>query len=211
MSENSEVWQLRADQAQVARLFGRGCSMLKPMRGLHLALLIACAAVATLWYLVQLRKECGRRPLSDCVWEAIGWPGTASDRRERVKQQRGPEPSKGEDFWTPRWPWSSANKCKALEDLLRDEIRSSQDVGALTRNIESEIFQLLEIIHVHYGQLQRADCWDNYLLSKSLRRIPQCIKLHEEREQVRRKVASLREKQGSLEEFRQLKCRVANS
>jgi hypothetical protein len=61
----------------------------------------------------------------------------------------------------------------------------------LLPRIENDMRQLERAYQSAQAQLNRADCWDQFLFSKTLRRTPQCVQLYNQVDTARRQLADL--------------------
>lgn len=81
--------------------------------------------------------------------------------------------------------------CYQLEQRLVQETQR----GTLTRDqlprIEQELRQLDRAAQLAQQQLERSDCYDYFLFSKTLRRTRQCVELSGQADQAKRRVADL--------------------
>src|SRR5262249_34212025 len=67
------------------------------------------------------------------------------------------------------------NICQQLEQRLVGETQSSGQGRELLPKIESDMRGLERSYQAAQMQLNRADCWDQFLFSKTLRRTQRCI------------------------------------
>ncbi len=89
----------------------------------------------------------------------------------------------------PQQPGQRANVCVQLETRLVDAQRGAA-TDQLPR-IEGEFRQLERTHQQAQSQLERSDCYDYWLFSKTLRRTKQCIDLAGQAESSKRKLAEL--------------------
>jgi len=83
-----------------------------------------------------------------------------------------------------------SNLCLQLEQRLVGEQGGSQGRELLPK-IENDMRQIERAYQSAQLQLDRSNCWDQFLFSKTLRRSPQCIDLNSQVENARRRLADL--------------------
>jgi hypothetical protein len=81
--------------------------------------------------------------------------------------------------------------CLQLEQRLVGETQSGSQGRELLPKIEGDMRQLERAYQTAQIQLDRANCWDQFLFSKTLRRTAQCIDLNTQMESARRRLAEL--------------------
>ncbi len=130
------------------------------------------------------------------------WPWSNSEPERRPPIPREPvfRPAEPEDGQPPDQPvapppsanWSTKNPiCLQLEQrLVQDSQRTSQSRQALP-NIEAQIRQVDQIYQQSDNDLERGNCYDYFLFSKTLRRTRGCIDLARQKEQAQRRLADL--------------------
>ena len=84
-----------------------------------------------------------------------------------------------------------SNLCLQLEQRLVGETQGGNQGRELLPKIESDMRQLERAYQSAQVQLDRSNCWDQFLFSKTLRRSPQCIDLNSQVENARRRLAEL--------------------
>jgi hypothetical protein len=84
-----------------------------------------------------------------------------------------------------------SNICVQLERRLVTETQGSNQSRDLLPRIENDMRQLERNYEQAQQQLNRADCWDQFLFSKTLRRTPRCVQLAGEVEATRQRLADL--------------------
>jgi hypothetical protein len=85
-----------------------------------------------------------------------------------------------------------SNICVQLERRLVAETQGSNQSRELLPKIENDMRQLERNYQQAQQQLNRAaDCWDQFLFSKTLRRTPRCVQLAGEVEVTRQRLADL--------------------
>jgi Protein of unknown function (DUF2865) len=99
--------------------------------------------------------------------------------------QPGPAP---QPYWGQRAP---SNICLQLEQRLVAETQGSGQNREQLPRIEADLRQTERSLNTAQIQLDRADCWDQFLFSKTLRRTPRCVQLNGEVETMRRRLAEL--------------------
>ncbi|HWB44916.1 MAG TPA: DUF2865 domain-containing protein [Hyphomicrobiaceae bacterium] len=82
------------------------------------------------------------------------------------------------------------NICVQLEQRLVAETQGGASREALPK-LEADIRQLEQSYRVAQAQLNRADCWEQFLFSKTLRRTRQCLQLNNQVESMRYRLAEL--------------------
>lgn len=92
----------------------------------------------------------------------------------------------------PAANWSTKNPiCLQLEQrLIQEGQRTSQSRDALPR-LESEIRQVDQIYQSSERELERRNCFEYFLFSKSLRRTRACVDLSQQKDQAKRQLADL--------------------
>jgi hypothetical protein len=83
------------------------------------------------------------------------------------------------------------NICLQLEQRLVGETQAGGQGRELLPRLESDMRQLEKSYQVAQMQLDRADCWDQFLFSKTLRRTQRCIQLNSDVETSRQRLADL--------------------
>ena len=81
--------------------------------------------------------------------------------------------------------------CVQLERRLVAETQGGNQGRDLLPRIENDMRQLERNHQAAQQQLNRADCWDQFLFSKTLRRTPRCVQLAGEVEASRQRLADL--------------------
>lgn len=81
--------------------------------------------------------------------------------------------------------------CLQLEQRLVDYQRQGSQPQSQLPQIETEFRQLERTLRSGEAQLERSDCYDYFLFSKSLRRTRQCVDLSNQVETSRRRLAEL--------------------
>lgn len=136
--------------------------------------------------------------LAACPVLAQGWwPWSNPETEDRPpipeepvfrEPQRGPPPPQG----PPPADWSTKNPiCLQLEQrLVQDSQRTSQTRQMLPQ-LEAEIRQVDQAYQSSEGELERHNCYEYFLFSKTLRRTRRCIDLDRQREQAKRRLTEL--------------------
>lgn len=138
--------------------------------------------------------------MADAVAQGWGWwPWSQPDPRPTPREPvyRTPpgqlppgQPPPGQ-YQSPGAGQRSSNLCLQLEQRLVAETQGgSQNRDALPK-IESDIRQLDRSYRTAQLQLERSDCWDQFLFSKTLRRTRRCIELNNDVENFRQRLADL--------------------
>jgi len=84
-----------------------------------------------------------------------------------------------------------SNLCLQLEQRLVSETQAANQGRELLPRIESEMRQTERAYRIAQSQLERRDCWDQFLFSKTLRRTSRCINLNAQMENARRRLSEL--------------------
>jgi hypothetical protein len=84
-----------------------------------------------------------------------------------------------------------SNICLQLEQRLVGENQVGTQGREVLPKIENDMRQLERAYQTMQLQLDRSECWDTFLFSKTLRRTPRCIQLNSEVESMRRRLAEL--------------------
>jgi hypothetical protein len=135
------------------------------------------------------------------AWAQSGWwPWSSDDRRPprppepREPVYRGPQ---GPAPWGAQTrppdgaPQAGSSICFQLEQrLVVEGQRGAQGRDALPR-IEGEMRQLDRDLRSATAQLDRSDCFETWLFSRTLRRTRQCVDMANRTEDLRRKLSEL--------------------
>jgi hypothetical protein len=81
--------------------------------------------------------------------------------------------------------------CVQLERRLVTETQGGNQGRELLPKIENDMRQLERNYQIAQQQLNRADCWDQFLFSRTLRRTPKCVQLAGEVDASRQRLADL--------------------
>jgi hypothetical protein len=81
--------------------------------------------------------------------------------------------------------------CVQLERRLVAETQGGNQGRDLLPKIENDMRQLERNYQIAQQQLNRADCWDQFLFSKTLRRTPKCVQLAGDVDASRQRLADL--------------------
>ena len=88
-------------------------------------------------------------------------------------------------------PRGGSNICLQLEQRLVSEGQRGSQSRELLPKIEGDLRAAERTLSRPQSQLDRGDCWESFLFTKSLRRTPQCVNLSSQVETNKRKVADL--------------------
>jgi len=88
-------------------------------------------------------------------------------------------------------PSGPSNICLQLEQRLVLETQGSGGGREMLPRIETEIRDLERSFRSSQIRLDRSDCWDTFLFSKTLRRDPHCRQLNDDVESLRQRLADL--------------------
>lgn len=138
------------------------------------------------------------------AWAQSGWwPWSSDDRRPppRPPEQLRDPVYRGPQAPPPGWgtqtrpndpaPQAGNNICFQLEQrLVVEGQRGAQGRDALPR-IEGEMRQLDRDLRTATAQLDRSDCFETWLFSRTLRRTRQCVDMANRTEDLRRKLSDL--------------------
>lgn len=132
------------------------------------------------------------------------WPWSGDERRPppprppepREPMYRGPQPPPPQ--WAPNSgqpgappPSASNNICLQLEQrLVTEGQRGNQGRDALPR-LEGEMRQIDRDVRTAQAQLDRSDCFETWLFSRTLRRTRQCVDMANRVEDLRRRLSDL--------------------
>jgi hypothetical protein len=138
------------------------------------------------------------------------WPWSKQDDsppvpREPMRQPRGqPPPDQLPPFTPggqppPHPPYASQgggyqdanNICLQLERRLVSEVQGSGQGREMLPKIEADIRDLERSFRLANIRLDRSDCWDTFLFSKTLKRRPDCRQLNDDVENMRQRLADL--------------------
>ncbi len=133
--------------------------------------------------------------LAACPVLAQGWWPWSNSEPDRPPIPREPvyrEPPPPRGAAPPSSNWSTKNPlCLKLEQRLVSEgQRSGQSQNALPR-LQSEIREVNRETRSGEAELERRNCYEYFLFSKSLRRTPRCTKLSRQVEQAKRRLSEL--------------------
>ncbi|HEY7550609.1 MAG TPA: DUF2865 domain-containing protein [Hyphomicrobiaceae bacterium] len=164
--------------------------------------LIAAAVCAALGLAATASEATAQWP-----WQ---WPWSKQDDsppvpREPMRQPRGqPPPDQLPPFTPggqppPHPPYASQgggyqdanNICLQLERRLVSEVQGSGQGREMLPKIEADIRDLERSFRLANIRLDRSDCWDTFLFSKTLKRRPDCRQLNDDVENMRQRLADL--------------------
>lgn len=124
---------------------------------------------------------------------AQGWWPWASDspvpRPPPVRRE--PPPSWQQPQGAPVAPAQRGSVCLQLEQRLVDFQRGGNQPQSRLPQIEGELRQVERTVRSGEIQLERSDCYDYFLFSKTLRRTRQCVDAAQQLDANRRKLAEL--------------------
>lgn len=111
-----------------------------------------------------------------------------------VEQPRA-EPAPGAQAPAPQAPavnWSTKNPiCYQLEQRLVQDGQRSNGMRDRLPAIEAEMSQVERAYEQSQADLERADCYEYFLFSKTLRRTRRCVDLAQQRDQSQRRLQDL--------------------
>lgn len=158
----------------------------------------------------RLAEGCrrGRRTASLCGWAALltllaavpalaqGWPwnwGWGQPQQPPAPREPVPRQPGGPPTSYPQQGYSSSSSpiCLQLEQRLAQEMnRGAQSRDNLPK-VEADIRQAERQNQMAQAQLERADCYEYFLFSKSLRRTRQCVDLNAQAEAAKARLRDL--------------------
>jgi hypothetical protein len=131
------------------------------------------------------------------------WPWSQQDNRPPVPREpmRQPSPDRPLPPGQPGYPGppppyaqqrgGPSNLCLQLEQRLVSEMQGNQFGREALPKIESDIRELERTYRSASRDLDRSDCWDQFLFSKTLRQSRRCIQLNADVENAQRRIADL--------------------
>src|SRR6185369_4591197 len=152
-------------------------------RSARAALLAACAAAAL------------GLSVADALAQGWGgwWPWSQSEPRPMPREPvYRPPPEQYPQGQVPGQPQGYGQRssiCVQLERRLVAETQGGNQGRDLLPRIENDMRQLERNYQVAQQQLNRADCWDQFLFSRTLKRKPICIQLAGEVDASRQRLA----------------------
>jgi hypothetical protein len=84
-----------------------------------------------------------------------------------------------------------SNLCLQLEQRLVGETQAGNQGRELLPRIENDMRQTERAYQAAQSQLERYDCWDQFLFSRTLRRTSRCINVNGQMENAQRRLAEL--------------------
>ncbi|HZT47104.1 MAG TPA: DUF2865 domain-containing protein [Hyphomicrobiaceae bacterium] len=175
---------------------GQGKGRQRTALGVALGLCLAAVAIAS----------------SDALAQGWGWwPWSQPDPRPREPVYRDPpdrlapgQPPPGQQPPPGTYPpgtyppgqqqggWGQrSNICVQLERRLVAETQGSNQGRELLPKLEADMRELERSYQLAQQQLNRNDCWDQFLFSRTLRRTPRCVRLAAEVDATRQRLADL--------------------
>ena len=133
------------------------------------------------------------------------WPWSQPDPRPPIPREPlkpptqfppGQQPPPGQQLppgsqAAPYGPRGPSNICLQLEQRLVTEMQGSAGGREALPKIEADMREIERTVRSSTIQLDRNDCWDQFLFSKTLRRTPRCIQLNADVENGRYRLADL--------------------
>jgi hypothetical protein len=126
------------------------------------------------------------------VAQTSWWPFGGNDEPRR--QQRAPVPSESvydDPYGQPQGARRPNSICLELEQRLVQEGQRGGDSRTLIPMVENELRQAEQAYRSQKQQLDRADCYEYFLFSKTLRRTRRCIDLANQADSTRRRIDDL--------------------
>lgn len=153
-----------------------------------------------LWLILALTVAAPLAPVvlqADRAVAQSGWWPWASEpeppRRPPPRREPDPvwRPPAGGPYAGSQYPAQRGSVCLQLEQRLVDYQRGNSPSQNQLPAIENEMRQLDRVVSSSERQLERSDCYDYFLFSKSLRRTRRCVDLNNQFESSRRRLADL--------------------
>jgi hypothetical protein len=131
------------------------------------------------------------------------WPWSQPEQRPPVPREPlrppgqfppGQPPQPGQSPGSqaaPFGPRGPTNICLQLEQRLVTEMQGANFGREALPKIESDIRELERSVRSATIQLERNDCWDQFLFTRTLRRTQRCIQLNSDVENGRQRLADL--------------------
>ena len=142
-------------------------------------------------------------PFADALAQGWGWWPWSQQPPRPVPQEpvyrppggqfppgQPPPPGQAPGYGQP-YGNRMSNLCLQLEQRLVGETQAGNQGRELLPRIESDMHQTERAFQVAQSQLERYDCWDQFLFSRTLRRTSRCINLNGQMENARRRLAEL--------------------
>lgn len=135
--------------------------------------------------------------------QGFTWPWEEDEpRRVPRERPRAPEPAypdnpdlnygNGMQRPPPTDGWQRQSSiCLELEQRLVQETQFGGNARQRLPQLEAEIRDLNRVVHTAERDLERADCYEYFIFSKSLRRSSQCLALARKGDDARRRLAQL--------------------
>jgi hypothetical protein len=155
-------------------------------------MLVACPVLAQGWW-PWSNSEPERPPVPDePIYREPPPPPQGEPPMMQPPAARAPGAQEPPLQGAPAVNWSTKNPiCLQLEQrLVQEGSRSSQTRDRLPA-IEGELRQVEQSYEQSESDLERYDCYEYFLFSKSLRRTRRCVDLAQQREQTHRRVSEL--------------------
>lgn len=167
-------------KAQARRRYGLGAAVAAAV------IVASCPVLAQGWWpWSNSESEQAPVPEEPVYRELPPQPGQAPGAQPPAAQAPPPQDA-------PAVNWSTKNPiCLQLEQrLVQEGHRASQTRDALP-SIETEMRQVDETYQSSQSELDRFDCYEYFLFSKSLRRTRRCVDLARARDQAQRRLSEL--------------------
>jgi hypothetical protein len=129
------------------------------------------------------------------------WPWSNSDRYERREREPGWRPAPQQQpppvvQQGPQYPSASTQGrqnpiCVQLEQRLVAESQRGNQSRDLLPKLEADLRQAERVARSAQAQLERVDCYDYFLFSKTLRRTRQCVDIANQADDAQRKLREL--------------------
>jgi hypothetical protein len=171
---------------------GKGNTRQRTARGIALALSLAAAGLASAeaqaqgwgWWPWSQPDPRSREPIYREPPERLppGQPPPGQQPGAGYPQGQPP----GQQGWGQR-----SNICVQLERRLVAETQGGNQGRELLPKIEADMRQLERDYQAAQQELNRRDCWDQFLFSRTLRRTQRCVRLAGEVDATRQRLADL--------------------
>jgi hypothetical protein len=113
-------------------------------------------------------------------------PGQGQYPQGQSPQGQAPGPGQGQQGYGQR-----SAICVQLERRLVAETQGGNQGREMLPRIENDMRQLERNYQIAQQQLNRADCWDQFLFSRTLKRTPRCVQLAGDVDATRQRLADL--------------------
>jgi hypothetical protein len=123
-----------------------------------------------------------------------GAPYPEEDQQGALPQRGQPQPQQGAGTWSGR-----TNICQQLEQRLVQEGQRGKESRNIIPMLENELRQVDGAVRATQRELDRNDCYDYFLFSKTLRKTRRCVDLANDLDANRRRQDDLENQRRQLE------------